>query len=140
VKLLDTDMRKFESSQKYESRAQSADSSKALETYSFYLNTIAGRLCFYLTTSCNLTRLQLFQIKNGKVCQFTQAIYLGFRQWTCTIVNDKTNRLDYTTVVLLMTKRCIFSSGCDLGCIHCQLYFATYCDIWIGNFSAINCK
>ena len=23
--------------------------------------------------------------------------------------------------------------SCDFGCIHCQPYFATYCDIWIGN-------
>jgi len=31
----------------------------------------------------------------------------------------------------------IFS--CNFGCIHCQSYFATYCDIWVGNSDAINC-
>jgi len=34
-------------------------------------------------------------------------------------------------------ERRIRSSGCDFGCIHCQSYFATYCDIWIGNSNAI---
>ena len=36
-------------------------------------------------------------------------------------------------------KTCICSSGCDFRCIHCQAYFATYCDIWIGSSRAINC-
>jgi len=31
----------------------------------------------------------------------------------------------------------IFS--CDFGCIHCQSYFPTFCDIWIGNSDAITC-
>jgi len=29
--------------------------------------------------------------------------------------------------------------SCDFGCINCQSYFATYCDISIGNSDAINC-
>ena len=39
----------------------------------------------------------------------------------------------------LTMERRICSSGCYFGCIHCQSYFATYCDIWIGNSNAIIC-
>jgi len=65
-------------------------------------------------------------------CTACGLLHLGFWQKTCKIVDDKTNRLECTTVVWRRKFRL------RLRMHTLPLYFV-YCDIWIGNSNAINC-
>jgi len=80
--------------------------------YEYIITRLQGEQSIYLTDSCNVTmpsslhqRLQLFWNKNGQMRQWHKQNtacglrHLGFRQYTWWIVDDKTMRLNCTTIV-----------------------------------------
>jgi len=65
---LNTDMRKFESSQKDDSRAQSADSSKAFRKRRVFICQHNMSYTYFIATLCHLaetigSRVKLFEVK-----------------------------------------------------------------------------